>query len=178
VQLLWFGHPTSLPELAASIEEIAQAARARPLHLHCITAPGHGAEELCRPRGTAEPLRMSFETWSPPAVWRGLQDCDLVILPARLSRRLARGKSANRMVEALRAGRLALAHPRPAYLELARFAWVGDSLADGIDWALTHPREALSRITRGQRHIDAEYSPSAVAQKWLSAFLEARAPAH
>jgi glycosyltransferase involved in cell wall biosynthesis len=177
-ELLWFGHPTSLPELAASVEEVAAAARTRSLHLRCITAPGHGAEELCRSHGDAGQLRMSFEAWSPNTVWNGLEACDLVVLPAKLSRRLARAKSANRMVEALRAGRFALAHPRPAYLELAPYSWVGESLAAGIDWALAHPGAALKRIAHGQRHVQAEYSPGAIAQKWLGALQEARTAVH
>jgi glycosyltransferase involved in cell wall biosynthesis len=177
-ELLWFGHPTSLPELSASLEEIVAAAKRRPLHLRCITASGHGAEQLCESQQGTAGLRMAFEPWSPAATWRALRACDLVILPARLSRRLARGKSANRMIETLRAGRFALAHPRPAYLELSRFAWVGDSLADGVAWALAHPREALARISIGQRYVETEYSPGAIAQKWLAAFHEARSPVH
>jgi glycosyltransferase involved in cell wall biosynthesis len=171
--LLWFGHPTSVPELAASMDELVAAGKKHSLHLRCLTAPGHGAEQLCR-TGTAG-LRVSFEPWSAAATWRALQACDLVILPAKLSRPLARAKSANRMIESLRAGRFALAHPRPAYLELADYSWVGESLAAGIDWALAHPRRALARITAGQGRVEAEYSPSAIAGKWIEAFRAAGA---
>lgn len=176
VELLWFGHPTSIPELSASMDELVAAGQRHALHLRCLTAPGHGAEQLCRTASTGSGLRVSFEPWSAAATWRALQACDLVILPAKLSRPLARAKSANRMIESLRAGRFALAHPRPAYLELADYSWVGESLATGIDWALAHPRRALARVVSGQHRVEAGYSPAAIAGKWLEAFREAGAP--
>lgn len=168
VSLLWFGHPAGLPQLHQAIPELQAAGRRFPLHLHCLTAPGYGAEELCgqnaRPGAS---LTMSFEAWSKEATWRALRGCNMVLLPADLRSRKTLVKSANRLVEAIRAGRLAVAHPLPAYRAFADYAYVGDSLTQGIIWAVQHPKQVVERLAKGKDYVATHFSPEAVAQQWL-----------
>src|SRR2546430_12667808 len=49
-----------------------------------------------------------------------------------------------RLSAALHAGRFPVCHPSPYYGALGEFAWVGDDLAEGIRWALTHPEDRKS----------------------------------
>jgi hypothetical protein len=168
VSLLWFGHPSGLPALVACLPDLVQATREFPLHLHCLSAPGFGAEALAQSALGGGALTMSFEPWSSEATWAALRTCDVVLLPADTSSDKNRVKSANRLIEALRAGRFAVAQPLPAYLELKDYAHVGPSLAEGILWALRHPMQALRRVQRGQQSIAERFSPDAVARQWLN----------
>jgi hypothetical protein len=168
--ILWFGHPLGLPSLAAVLPDVARATRDFPLHLHCLSIPSAGVEQLLLAGNAINPghFSMGFEPWSTEATWAALRTCDLVLLPADLTMRKNRVKSANRLVEVLRAGRFAIAHPMPAYVELADYAYVGPSLADGIGWALGNPIKALERVRRGQQMITRHFSPDAVGQRWLA----------
>jgi hypothetical protein len=78
-------------------------------------------------------------------------------------------KSHNRLVEAIRGGRLAIASPIPAYQELSHYAWVGEPLAAGLRWAQDHPDEVVQRVTAGQAHVEARFAPRVVGQKWARA---------
>jgi hypothetical protein len=169
VSLLWFGHPSGLPALAACLPDLVHATREFPMHLHCLSAARYGTEELAHAQNASGggALTMSFEAWSTEATWSALRSCDMVLLPADLASEKSRVKSANRLIEALRAGRFAVAHPLPAYLEFSEYAHVGDSLADGISWAVRKPIQALRRVRRGQQMIAQRFSPDALAQQWL-----------
>jgi hypothetical protein len=174
--LLWFGHPANLSSLAACIDELAGAKCDFPLHLHCVCAPGYGLESAMQRLSAAinGSFSMSFEAWSSESTWAALRSSDMVVLPVDLASEKNRVKSANRLIETLRAGRFAVAHPMPAYLELREFAYVGESLADGIAWALANPMKALDKIERGQRYIEERFSPQAIARQWLNCLQSVR----
>ena len=75
-------------------------------------------------------------------------------------------KSPNRAVEGIRAGRLVLAYPLPAYQELAPGLWLGDDMAAGIRAALADPHAALETITAGQSIVARRFAPQRIAQRW------------
>jgi glycosyltransferase involved in cell wall biosynthesis len=96
-----------------------------------------------------------------------LRDCDLCVIPVDVANRAKSVKSANRLVEALRAGRFVVASPLPAYREFSESALVGEDIAQGIAWAVDHPAEVAARIRAGQLMVEQYYSPAAIAQQWL-----------
>jgi glycosyltransferase involved in cell wall biosynthesis len=75
-------------------------------------------------------------------------------------------KSANRIVEALWAGRFVVAHPIPSYLEFADYAWLGADLAEGISWVMRNQESIAGRIRAAQDRIAAAYSPDSIAAQW------------
>ncbi|MBF0375453.1 MAG: methyltransferase domain-containing protein [Alphaproteobacteria bacterium] len=156
LRLLWFGHPSNLDTLAPHPDF------GRPVSLHVITAPGHGAEGLAA----------RFTPWSPEAVWRGLEDCDAVILPSRPDDPRKAVKSANRLLEALWAGRLPVAHPLPSYLPFAGVAAVGDDLGALLTAALADPAETERRLGQGMSMIEAQASPARIGLAWHTLLLE------
>jgi hypothetical protein len=168
VSLLWFGHPAGFQELRSALPEIEQTSGRMPMHLECVSLPGAGIENTCAEQNAKRSsLSMSFTPWSIEETWRALRACDLVVLPAAHGTRKARAKSANRLIESIRAGRFAVCHPLPSYQSLAPFAFVGESLAQGLAWSLDHPMEVVEKLGAGQRHVDARFSPAVVAQAWL-----------
>ncbi len=47
--------------------------------------------------------------------------------------------------------------------------WLGDSIVEGLRWALEHPDEAQRRVLAGEAFVAATYSPEAVASASESA---------
>src|SRR5687767_14501894 len=131
IRLLWFGHATNAPSLLDAIEELHLLAREVPLSLDCVTQPVSAIKSHASPGAGASLLDMRIELgeWSLEYMDVALNECDAVILPQSLNDPRRRAKSNNRLVDALQAGRFAVAHPLPAYQELKDYAWVGDSIA-------------------------------------------------
>lgn len=109
---------------------------------------------------------VAFTAWSPESAAAAIARSDFVLLPQAHATPWGRVKSHNRLVETIRAGRLALASPVPSYVELADYAWIGESLAEGLRWALAHPEEAAARVAQGQTYVAARFSPAAVGARW------------
>jgi len=170
-RLAWFGR---LGEVNRAICEkellwLAERARDRPLALEIVAQPEARqtveviAQQL---RRVHRDFQLSFTAWSIAATEAAISRCDYVWLPQDFRSAWGRVKSHNRLVAAIRGGRLALASPIPAYQELAAYAWVGEDLAQGLDWALGNPREAAHRVAEGQRYVEGRFSPEAVGRRW------------
>jgi len=153
--------------------ELERLSREYPLALTCVTNPmPEAVSKLATPAnstGTAS-LTVNVVPWSFNAFERALSACDLVIIPADFRNSRSSAKSPNRLVAGVHAGRFVVAHPVPAYLPYAEFAWIGENLCEGIRWAIRHPREVIERIARGQAYLDARHSPEVVARFWLDVF--------
>lgn len=171
VKLCWFGNlgPPLVPHLEMSLSQALDGLRGRPAQLDFVTATEHRrlAIELgARLTQRFPALTFRFIPWSLQAQWDAIDACDLVLLPQDHRADWGSVKSHNRMVEALRAGRLPIASPIPSYCELADYAWVGDDLGGGIDWALAHPEKVVPRVAAGQRHLPQRFAPEVVGRKW------------
>jgi hypothetical protein len=164
LDLLWFGHPLGLEALRASLGEVVDYAQDRPVSLTILTELNPALEAECA-RATASlapNFRMSAQAWSLEAQWRALAACDAVLIPTAGQP----AKSANRMVEALWAGRPVVAQPLPAYAPFANWTPVGPSLAEGLR-RLEADRAALpGRIAEAQAFIAGRYAPDVIARQW------------
>jgi glycosyltransferase involved in cell wall biosynthesis len=171
VQLLWFAHPSNWNSLAGIIPSLATLARETPLQLVAMTAPIPGMAEatLAANRMYGPSLRLELRQWSIDAIWQALRQCDAVVLPSQPGD-FHSTKSANRIAEAIRAGRFVAAHPIPSYLEFADFAAVGEDIAGNIRRALEDRVEVIERLRRGQQHIEAHYTTARIADAWETAF--------
>ena len=109
---------------------------------------------------------MRHVPWSLETTRVELERADLVLLPQEVESAWGRVKSHNRLVEAIRAGRFAIASPIPSYLELASYAWVGADLATGIEWALQHLDEVQQRLAAGQAYVAERFDPAVIGAKW------------
>ena len=171
LQLLWFGNlgNTNAGVVEGGLRQALRGLRGRRARVDVITGPERSglvagiAERLNREYPAAS---IQFVEWSLEAVWSALAHCDLVLLPQDHRDAWGSVKSHNRLVEAIRAGRFALASPIPSYAELADYAWVGEDLAEGLAWALDHPREAEQRIAAGQAYVATRFAPEVVGRKW------------
>lgn len=172
IELFWFGHPVNFPYLRSRIEDLARLALRRRCRLTVLTQDEFGirqwTDELRKALGPS--LEARFIPWSLDAMPLALSECDLVILPSDPADPRKAGASANRLAEALNAGRLPVASPLPSYLPFSEAAWVGQDLVQGIEWALANPGEVLARIRRGQTMVAGRFSAAAVSRRWRELF--------
>lgn len=173
LRLAWFG--VFGPPLRAFIEGqfsgIAGRLAPRPLEIAFVTESGQGelvAEMGASLREAHRSCSLRFVPWSREAVAREVTDADLVVLPQDAASDWGRVKSHNRLVEALRGGRFAVVSPIPCYQELAEWAWVGEDLADGVEWALAHPGKVLQRIAGGQALVEQRFAPERIGELWAN----------
>jgi len=174
LRLLWFGNLglQNAQLVANTFALVLKRLRGHALHLslvaHADTAP-LALQIGDKLRRLHPDCAFEFLPWSPETTESALAACDAALLPQNLAARWGRVMSHNRLVSVLRAGRLALASPMPAYLELKDHAWVGENLADGLEWALANPHAACARILSGQRAVAHRFSPRAVGERWREA---------
>lgn len=138
--LLWFGHSVNVKDLLRVLPGLPP--------VKAITSNTSRLD--------------SYIEWSPQAVDEGLKSCAVVIIPTGR----AVTKSANRLIESVRAGRFVVAEPLPAYEEFGEWMWVGD-LREGVRWALANKDECLKRVKACQAYIREKYSPDRIGEMWL-----------
>jgi hypothetical protein len=181
LRLLWFG--VFGPPLRALVEEqfatIARRITGRPLELVFVTYAFQAslvAEVATVLREINPDFRVRHVAWSVETTASELERADLVVLPQDAGA-WGRVKSHNRLVEAIRAGRFAIVSPIPSYLELENYAWVGEDLSAGVEWALNHPGEVERRLIAGQAYVAQRFAPARIAEKWAQALgIDAAAP--
>jgi len=145
-KLLWFGFHWNAEALMPWLERLI----GRDITL--VTDVEHECE--LRPGMRAVP-------WSPANMRDQFQRAGLVILPTDYR---PTAKSGNRAIESIRSGLYPICGPLPAYADLG--VWIGD-IAEGVDWALSRPDEAVQRIRAAQQYIATEYAPHVVARRWI-----------
>lgn len=168
LRLLWYGHFSNLDTLIGAVPQLERFLGARPVMLTMISA-GTAAKQLAIQLNLAWDHGGSgcrFIPWTPDAVFNELANCDAVVVPSNPHDPRKAIKSPNRFTEAIWAGRFVVAHPLPAYEDLAEYGWLGEDFCDGLIWHGANPVESAERIRRGQAWIRERFTPSAVAESW------------
>lgn len=173
LRLAWYGVFGNVlrPLVEGRFADIARRLAPRPVEIAFITNAGHANlvnDMAAHLRGIHPGCRLRMIPWSTETVAREVSAADLVVLPQDTGGEWGSVKSHNRLVEALRGGRLAIVSPIPSYRELADWAWVGEDLSEGVAWALANPAEVLQRITGGQAVVAERFSPQRIGEKWAS----------
>ena len=167
LRLAWYGHAYNLQDLFDVLSPLAELGNEfqQDLRVVCELIPEFQEAFTAANKNFGDCLVLEFMEWSVEAVMRALAECDLAIIPSTNTGK-KRAKTSNRVVEALRAGRLAVANKVPAYLAFADFIRLDTNIAEGVRWAATHPTEVKARIIEGQKYVAAKHSPTAIAGKW------------
>jgi len=167
LKLLWFGNVTNIDGLNAVLPELASLSREQPMRLTIVT----DEKRINVPAGAGWPssLELSVVPWSVDRLWSEIAGCDLVIIPS-LKTREKLVKGANRLVETIWGGRAVVAHPLPTYEEFRDFCWLGDSIAQGIDFTMRNRHLVSARLAAGQALISERYAPAIVAEQWKQCF--------
>ncbi len=99
--------------------------------------------------------------WSIEAQKKALDECGMVIIPTGQRKT----KSANRVLEAIRAGRMPVVGHMPSYSEFSEYIPIGD-IREGIERVLANPSKSVEQIKEAQDYIRDKYSPATIARKW------------
>lgn len=145
--LLWFGHWTNVKDLARS-----------GLEATIVTNPDQ-IPEVSPTRDYLADKRVL--PWSAEVMDEAFKSHALVVIPTGRSM----AKSANRLIESVRAGKFVVAEPLPAYEEFSRWMWVGE-LQKGVEWALANHRACMDRVEECQDYIRDRYSPDRIGALW------------
>lgn len=170
LKLLWFGflsaHIAALRQLVHDDLASIRATMPCRLHLVCEKLPTVESRQVF---GAADPatLGVTHEPWSVPVLEAALAACDIVVLPFDAGSLMSKGKSNNRALQALAAGRAVVAHPLESYRSLGDYIGLDDSIPSAIATALADPAATLARLRAGQAYVEARYSPPAIAARWL-----------
>jgi len=117
---------------------------------------------------TIEPYRglvdriLTHPEWTREKQTRAIKDCAVVVIPTDERK----GKSANRLIDAVRNGRFVVAGELPAHDEFKEFMWIGDIKA-GIEWAKNNPKQCIKRVEFCQNYIRDRFSPETIGKLWF-----------
>jgi GT2 family glycosyltransferase len=172
LKLLWYGTQNK----TSPVFDLMETLDRQNIHADLLVLSQVSADLVSRAAPwrleEAKPLRVQVEQWSLPALWLALAGTDAVVLPTA-AEEAHEGRSPNRLVEALQAGRLAIASPVPSYKQFAKFAILTDDITSGISRAVAHPQEMADMVAAGQAIIRKHHSPAAVASVWAAALSRA-----
>ncbi len=172
MRLLWYGHPTNWSTLTPWFPALRAVSHRQPLSLWVVTQAIGGIETKLASLTAEEPARLTAELvpWDLDAQWRLLHDCDVVLIPSDPSDPRKAVKTANRLTDAVHAGRAVIASELPSYRPWADAVTLTDDPEVALLDLLAHPEEAARRLRSGQRQIEQTCSVLAIAQAWLDAF--------
>lgn len=108
---------------------------------------------------------LTGKDWSLEAQSSALREANIVLLP---SRKGVEYKTANRLVNSLRAGCFPICSPHPSYEEFRQFIWIGDPHT-ALQWLSEFSDITDELVLAGQAYIRDRFSPEAIGQKWKQA---------
>ena len=172
LKLVWYGMTNNVFALEPWAKFIAAAWTDTPLLLRVITSRHALVDELCArirqqfgKRGLVE-----FVEWEEDLQWKVVAESDVVLIPSDPADATKTVKTANRLIDALHAGRHVIATPIPSYLPYADFAELTTNPVQALHGYLNDPAAARERIQRGQAAAIRDWGADAVAESWLQAF--------
>ena len=137
--LLWFGHKSNLSDLLPWLDRIGPT----------VIVSNHPAEWVTQ--------------WSPENMAEAFKITGLTVIPTGEKQ----AKSANRAIEAIRAGHFPVCGRLPAYEELGLGC---DDIAAGVEAALADPEATMARVASLQDRVRAEFSPQRIGELWAECF--------
>lgn len=107
---------------------------------------------------------LTHPEWTREKQLEAIKDCAVVVIPTDERK----GKSANRLIEAVRNGRFVVAGELPAHDEFKDFMWIGD-IKQGLEWAKNNPEQCIKRVDICQNYIRDKFSPKTIGKQWFKA---------
>jgi len=105
--------------------------------------------------------------WSYDTQEQIVSESDIVFIPMfKNNQRRTRTKSPNRVLDGIAQGRWVIAGNVPSYQQVKEFCWLGDPV-EGIQHYINKPLDVARRIKAGQRWIQNNASPEAVARQLI-----------
>ncbi|WP_323795541.1 hypothetical protein [Nisaea sp.] len=163
LRLLWYGSNTNAASLAGIADALAPLTADRRIELTILSAFKSSFDQVLA-TSTAD-FVIRFEEWVPDLQDKILAETDLVLIPKR-NDGWSELKSANRLVTAIAAGRLAIAAPIPSYQSLAEWSVLTNDFLGGIRDVLARPDFYLDKLHQGQAYTRDKYDLPVIEAEW------------
>lgn len=172
LKLVWYGNNGNWPSMQRWADALGNYSATQPLLIWVVTRPHSSIENYIqrfneKHRPTA---LMELVPWDEATQWSVVEDANIVLLPSDLSAKAKTAKSANRLTDALNAGRYVVASPVPAYEVFRPYVSLTDDPAQALRDYLAQPAQAMEKLSAGQVAVRTRNDAVQVATEWLRAF--------
>ena len=163
LRLAWYGSSTNAASLTGIADTLAPLTADRRVELTIFSSFKSSFDAILA--SSSPDFVIRFEEWVPDYLDKVLAETDLVLLPKRNDDR-SELKSANRLVTAIAAGRLAIASPIPSYQSLAEWSVLTNDFLGGIQDVLARPDFYLDKLHQGQAYTRLKYDLPVIEAEW------------
>ena len=172
LKLVWYGNNSNWPAMQRWSDALGEYSDTQAMLVWIVTRPNATIENyIQRFNDKHSPgALMELVPWDEATQWSVVQDADIVLVPSDLSTPAKAAKSANRLTDALNAGRYVVASPIPAYEVFRPYVSLTDDPVQAIRDYLAQPAQALEKLSAGQIAVRTRHDAAQVATEWLRAF--------
>lgn len=175
LQLVWYGNLVNWKPMQRWLDRLVALASEHPWYLSVITSPDPALAALIEQFNVRSGADATVELlhWSEEVQWSRVAGADAVLLPSDAGESDKVVKTANRLTDALHAGRFVVASPLPSYLPYADHVALTDDPVAALREFVAAPQAWLSRIEQGSKRVAQELSPLAIGELWHEAIARA-----
>lgn len=94
------------------------------------------------------------------------RDISVVLIPVDNKSQYSFGKSHNRLIETIMAGKPTIAYGIEEYKKFSNFICYGEDIFSGLIEIASNTDEVVTRLSLGQKYIEKHFSPSTIAASW------------
>ncbi|HQR99336.1 MULTISPECIES: methyltransferase domain-containing protein [unclassified Polaromonas] len=172
LKLVWYGNNGNWPSMQRWADALGDYSATQPMLVWVVTRPNATIENyIQRFNDKHSPgALMELVPWDEATQWTVVEDADIVLVPSDLSDRAKAAKSANRLTDALNAGRYVVASPIPAYEVFRPYVSLTDNPVQAIRDYLAQPAQAMEKLSAGQIAVRMRHGAAQIATEWLRAF--------
>jgi hypothetical protein len=171
LKLVWYGSEGNWPAMATWLQAIGPFAKEQRFLVWAVCSVHPKILDTIE-RFNAQfgpDALVELVSWDEATQWSVVADSDVVLIPSDPSDPKKLVKTANRLVDALHAGRHVIASPLPSYLPFESVTTLtGDPLAALRDY-VARPEEALRKTRDGQSMVRQRHGEQAIVSSWMDA---------
>jgi SAM-dependent methyltransferase len=171
LKLVWYGSEGNWPAMAAWLQAIGPFAKEQRFLVWVVCSVHPKIQDAIERFNTqfGPDALVELVSWDEATQWSVVADSDAVLIPSDPNDPKKAVKTANRLVDALHAGRHVIASPLPSYLPFESVATLtGDPLAALRDY-VARPEEALRKTQEGQSLVLQRHGEQAIVSSWMDA---------
>jgi hypothetical protein len=171
LNFLWYGSRSNLDPLLSWLSHPSLAGFKRRMKISILSNLASGDETAIVESCAKHRIEPMITPWSLEAVPAAAAAADFILIPNDPDKPRKRGISSNRLISALRLGRLPIASPLPAYREFAEFCLLTSEPGAAVNDALQRREEMSELVSRGQHYVSANFSPDTLGVRWAKTIL-------
>lgn len=171
LKLAWYGNHGNWPAMQRWADTLPALATAQALLVWIVTQPNPSIERYVEAfnKKNRPAALMEFVPWDESTQWSVVADADIVLVPSDTSLKGKAVKSANRVTDAMNAGRYVIASPLEAYESFRSYVSLTDEPTHAVREYLANPQRAMQMLVDGQMVVHARHNVTQVVAEWLRA---------